>query len=135
MNEKGEYPTRLVIPATNFTATFSKLGYLRIKKMLDKAKVNYSRFTIVQASDLKEKLEEIGVNRDKLTIALIDAVNMYPSIKIKTIKKAVRYFTKGLTAATKKTTNLCLELIRLGMSSTLNYFGGYYYKYHGGGKK
>ena len=31
INEKGGFPTRLVIPATNFTATFSKLGYLGIK--------------------------------------------------------------------------------------------------------
>ena len=68
-------------------------------------------------------------------ISSINDVNMYLSIKLMKIKKAVIYFTKLLIAATKKTTNLCLELIRLGMSSTLNYFGGYYYKYHGGGKK
>eukprot|EP00957_Ditylum_brightwellii_P058811 4458778-Ditylum_brightwellii.AAC.1 len=29
--EDGSFPTRLMIPATNFTATFSKLGYLGIK--------------------------------------------------------------------------------------------------------
>ena len=32
INEKGESSTRLVIPATNFTATFYKIGYLRIKQ-------------------------------------------------------------------------------------------------------
>ena len=90
INEKGEFPTRLVIPTTNFTATFSKLGYLRIKKMLDKAKVNYSRFTIVQEYDLKEKLEKIGVNRDKGIIKSIDYVNMYLYIKTTTFKKWVR---------------------------------------------
>ena len=58
INEKGEFTTRLVIPATNFTTTFSKIGYLGIKRCLDKGKVNYSRFSIVQASDLKERLEE-----------------------------------------------------------------------------
>ena len=47
VNEKGEFPTRLVISATNFTATFSKIGYLRIKRCLDKRKVNYSRNYIV----------------------------------------------------------------------------------------
>ena len=57
INEKGEFPTRLVIPATNFTVTFSKIGYLGIKRCLDKGKVNYSRNSIVQASDLKETLE------------------------------------------------------------------------------
>ena len=57
INEKGELPTRLVIPVTNFTATFSKIGYLGIKRMLYKGKVNYSRVFVVQASDLKERLE------------------------------------------------------------------------------
>ena len=35
INKKGEFPTRLVIPATNFTATYSKIGYLGIKRCLD----------------------------------------------------------------------------------------------------
>ena len=50
INEKGGFPTRLVIPATNFTATFSKIVCLGIKRCLDKGKVNYSRDSIVQAS-------------------------------------------------------------------------------------
>ena len=39
ISEKREFPTRLVIPATNFTATFSNIGYLGIKRCLDKVKV------------------------------------------------------------------------------------------------
>ena len=50
----GSFPTRLVVPATNFTAGFPKLGYLGIKKILDTADVNYGKRNIVQASDLKE---------------------------------------------------------------------------------
>ena len=61
INENGEFPTRLVIPAKNFTATFSKISYLGIKRCPDKGKVNYSRNSIVQASDLKETLEETGL--------------------------------------------------------------------------
>ena len=57
---------------------------------------------------------------------------MYLSIKLSTIKKAVRLFTSKLTAATKKTFNLCLELIRFGMISTFISFDGDYYEYHGG---
>ena len=53
INKKGKLPTRLVIPAKTFTATFSKIGYLGIKKILDKAKVKYSHVSIIQASDLK----------------------------------------------------------------------------------
>ena len=53
INGKEGSPTRLVIPAMNFTETISKIGYLGIKRMLDKAKVNYSRVSNIQASDLK----------------------------------------------------------------------------------
>ena len=57
INKKGEFQTLLVISATNFNATFSKIAYLGIKRCLDKGKVNYSRFSILQASDQKERLE------------------------------------------------------------------------------
>eukprot|EP00957_Ditylum_brightwellii_P188018 14314084-Ditylum_brightwellii.AAC.1 len=33
-----EYLTWLVIPATNFTATFSKVGYMAIQQVLDRNK-------------------------------------------------------------------------------------------------
>ena len=119
----------MVIPATKFTATFSKIGYLGIKWMLDKGKLNYSRVSVVQASDLKERLEELKINRDEVKIASFDAINMYPLIKLSKIKKAVILFTRKLTAATKKTINLCLELIRFVMISTLISFNGEYYEY------
>ena len=57
---------------------------------------------------------------------------MYPSIKLATIIKEVRYFGRKLTAETKKTINLCLELIHLVMIFTLISFDGKYYEYHGG---
>ena len=40
--------------------------------------MNYSRNSIVQASDLKETLEEIGLNKEEVTITSVDAINMYP---------------------------------------------------------
>ena len=57
---------------------------------------------------------------------------MYQLIKLTTIRKSVRYFSRKLTKETKKTINLCLELIHFGMSSTLICFGVEYYTYHGG---
>ena len=132
INEKGEFPTRLVIPATKFIATFSNIVYLGIKWCLDKVKVNYSRNSIVQASNPKERLEEIALRREEVTITSVDAINMYPSIQLATIRKAVRYFARKLTRETKKTINLCLDLIHLGMRSTLISFDGKYYEYHGG---
>ena len=94
INNKEELPTRLVIPATKFTTTFSKVAYLGIKGCLDKVKVNYSQDSIVQASNLKERLKELGVKREEVMIASLDAINMYPSIKLATIRKAVRYLAR-----------------------------------------
>ena len=71
-----------------------------------KGEVIYSRVSIVQASDLKEILKELKINRDEATIALVDAIKICLSIKLSKIKKEVRLFVRKLTAATKKTINL-----------------------------
>ena len=71
--------------------------------MLDKGKFKYSHVSIVQASNLKERLEELKINRDKVTIASVDAINMCMSIKLLTIQKAVSFLARKLTTATKKT--------------------------------
>ena len=66
----------MVIPARNFTATFSKLGYLGIKRMLDKVKLKYSCVSILQIYDLKEIFEALETKRDGATISSVDAINM-----------------------------------------------------------
>lgn len=86
-----------MIPATNFTATFSKLGYLGIKRALDDNKANYSRFTIIQASNLKERLEDLEVQRSDVTMMLLDTENMYPSVRLKLIQKALTYYSCDLS--------------------------------------
>ena len=60
---------------------------------------------------------------------------MYPSIKLAKIRKVVSYFTRILTLETNKTINLILEIIHFGMRSTLIYFNGKHYEYHGGGRE
>ena len=77
----------------------------------------------------------MGLNKEELTITSVDAINMYPSIKLATIKKAVRFVARKLTSETKKTINLCLDLIQFGMSSNLVSFDGEYYEYHGGERR
>ena len=96
MSNMGKFPTRLVIPATNFSATFAKIGYLGVKNILEKNEINYTKFTIVQASQVKEVWDIIKGKRDEVTIASIDAVAMYPSIKSPLVKKAISYFTRNL---------------------------------------
>ena len=50
--------------------------------------MNYSRVTIVQVSNLREKLQEIGIKRDKVTTASIVAIEIYPSTKLEMIQNA-----------------------------------------------
>ena len=58
----------------------------------------------------------MGLKKEEATITSVDAINMYQSIKLATIKKAVIFFARKLTSEDKKTINLCLDLIQFGMS-------------------
>ena len=62
-DRNNNFPTRLVVPATNFTAAFPKIGYIGIKKIFDNGNVNYLRKTIIQASDLKESLVSLMITK------------------------------------------------------------------------
>ena len=53
-NTNGEFLSRLVIPETNFTPTFAKVAYLGLRSMLDNHQVDYKKYTIPQASQVKE---------------------------------------------------------------------------------
>ena len=125
----GEFTTRLVIQATNFSATFEKIGYLGLKNILEKNDINYTKFTIVQASQVKVEWEILNWKGNEVTIASIDAVAIYPSIKFTLVKKAISYFTRNLPKSQQPTVKLCLKLIAFGMSSTLLKFEEKYYEY------
>ena len=68
------------------------------------------------------------LRKEEVTISSVDAIKMYPSSKLATIEKAVRFFARKLTSEVKKTINLCLDLIQFGMSLTLISFEGEYYE-------
>jgi hypothetical protein len=122
MNNKGEYVTRLIVPTTNFTAAFPKVGYLGINFFYQNG-IDYSGSTITQASQLKATLKKLIIMKDKVTIISFEAVRMYPSIKYKFIKKAVRYFAGDLNVETQGRIETCLEIIKFGMGNTLLTFG------------
>ena len=115
----GEFPDRLVIPATKFSDHFATVGYLGLKNILEKNEINDTKFTIVQESQVNEEWEVWGWKRNEVTIASIDAVAMYPSIEFPLVKKAISYFTRNLPKSQQSTVKLCLKLIAFGMSSTL----------------
>eukprot|EP00957_Ditylum_brightwellii_P032814 2487569-Ditylum_brightwellii.AAC.1 len=131
LKSDGNFPTWLVIPTTNFTATFSKIGYMGIKGTLDEHKVNYSKHTIIQASDLKHYLEVLHLTADKVTLMSLDIDNMYPSIRVKLIQKAMDYCTSNLPISARKAAQKCMEIVKFGMKSMLIRFRDKYYKYNG----
>ena len=106
LDKTGNFPTRLVVPATNFTSSFPKAGYLGIKKIFDDNEVNYMERTIIQASDLKEELEKLGITSNNTTIVSIDAEAYYPSIKLKLVRKAIHHFSRGLKREDRTTIEL-----------------------------
>eukprot|EP00957_Ditylum_brightwellii_P051359 3895283-Ditylum_brightwellii.AAC.1 len=61
---------------------FLKLGYMGIKRVLDEHKVEYVEHTIIQSLDLKTKLERWGLQREEVTMMLLDIVNIYPSVRV-----------------------------------------------------
>ena len=129
----GNFDTRLVVPATNFTAGFSKISYMGIKKLLDKNNVWYGKHNIVQAVDLKEELEFFSdeIKKGQSTIISINAEAMYPSIKYGLIEKAIWFYARDLSDDEKETIKNCLQLLKFGMSTTLLSFCDKYYLYDG----
>ena len=76
---------------------------------------------------MKKELESLPLREDNCTIISIDVVNMYPSVRISLIKRAVKYFTKDLEREDKLKINDFLKMIEFGMNSTLITFQGKYY--------
>eukprot|EP00957_Ditylum_brightwellii_P154959 11795097-Ditylum_brightwellii.AAC.1 len=91
----------------NFTAIFSKIGYMGIKWGLDKHKVEYMKHTIIQSLDLKRKLEKLGLKGKEVALMLLDIVNMYPYVRVKLIKKELQRIKLEIT------------MVQFGMKNTL----------------
>jgi hypothetical protein len=87
--------------------------------------------TIIQASDLKEKLEKLHLSTHNCTIISIDADNNYPSVQFKLVRKAVHYYSQHLDNDVKETIDACSSMICFGMKSTLFTFQDKYYEYDG----
>ena len=69
----------------------------------------------MQASSLKEYLEELSINKSKYSITLIHIVNFYPSVSYKMIEWAVQFFEKRLLKDEKKKLKTSLEIVKIRM--------------------
>eukprot|EP00957_Ditylum_brightwellii_P102283 7797420-Ditylum_brightwellii.AAC.1 len=65
---------------------------------------------------------------------LLDIVSMYPSIQVKLIKKALKYYAKDLLTEARETIDMCMDIAQFGMKSTLIQFKGCYFIYQGAAK-
>ena len=128
---EGNFPTRLIVPATNFTAAFPKFGYLGIKAIFKKEGLIYDKKTIIQASDLKNDIEKLDLKKNSTTTISLDAVAMYPSITFAMVKRAIKFYALKLKKCDKDTIKQCLEMIKFGMGNTLITFIDKYYEYGG----
>ena len=75
----GDYPSRLVVPARNFTAGFPHVWQRGITALPKTNKVNYKRKTIKQASNTKEDLEKLKIKKPENSVVTLDVEAMYPS--------------------------------------------------------
>jgi hypothetical protein len=62
INDDGNYPTRLVVPATNFTLAFSKLGNIGIKKIMGD---ELQQENNCSSLSFKLQIESLGIRKDK----------------------------------------------------------------------
>ena len=129
----GDYPTQFVIPASNFVSPFANLGYRGIKAIFDSNKVSYQSKMILNAYDLKCKLEKLKVSVRRHMVVSLDIKDFYPSVRFSLIAKAVWFFGRGLSIEDRSRLNVCLKLIQFGMSHTLLMFKNAYYEHRGHG--
>ena len=126
MDEK--FPTRLVVPATDFGSGIGDTAYKGIKFIMDKNEINYKQKTIIQASDLKDKLEGLGIKNNEHTIVSMDIEVMYPSVSFRMVEKAVVFFLKDCPEEDKQLARRCLDMLKFGMGNTLITFEGKYWE-------
>ena len=72
------------------------VGHMGIHKTFDSFGIIHGERTIIQASNLKNKIERMGINNEISTIASVGAVAMYPCMKYKLIEQAVKYYAPSL---------------------------------------
>ena len=118
----GKYPTRLVVPVTNFTSGFPHVGMQGIKGIFEEQKIEFEERTTLNIDELVTDLDGLGICKQRHGVVSIDAEKMYPSIKFEMINKAVEYFMQEISEEEKKRVQSCLKMIKYGMSTTFIHF-------------
>eukprot|EP00957_Ditylum_brightwellii_P066290 5031842-Ditylum_brightwellii.AAC.1 len=64
----------------------------------------------------------------------LDIKNMYPSVRVKLIKKALDFYSRSLSPVDKRKIKLGMEMIQFRMKNTLVSFRDKYFNYKGTAK-
>jgi hypothetical protein len=107
------------------------MGYLAIKRIFEDNNIPFMKRIIINASDLKQKLETLNLNSANSTIVSIDAEDYYPSVHFKLVRKAAEFYSSSLSIDNPHVIRRCLDMIAFGMSLTLFTFQDVYYEYDG----
>eukprot|EP00957_Ditylum_brightwellii_P069757 5297252-Ditylum_brightwellii.AAC.1 len=66
-----------------------------------------------------EKLESLNLTKDNVTLMSLDIKNMYPSVCVKLIKKALEFYSSSLSPVDTRKIKLGMKMIQFGMKNTL----------------
>ena len=129
----GQYPTRLVLPATGFNSMFAKVGYKAIKHIFDMRNVGYGSRTILNAAHLKSRLEQMDIRHSTCSIFSLDIVDFYPSITFDLVKQAITFYSSQvhLTQDDQTVISHSLDLIAHALEGQYFTFHDKYYRYGG----
>lgn len=116
---------------------FAKVAYKAIKEIFDSHEggsgVGYGKGTIVNAFDLKSKLERLNLKQSRCTIFSLDIQDFYPSITFDLVKKAILFYQNQvhLDDDKKRIVDMSLEMIEHSMKKQFFTFHDKYYHYSG----
>jgi hypothetical protein len=102
---------------------------LAIKSIFDANDINPMKRTIVQSSHLKVQLEQLNLKADGCTIASLDIINMYPSIKHRLIRQAINHYCADINEEEQEVIDAALEMQQFSMGNTIITFRDKYYEY------
>jgi len=100
---------------------------------MDDNEVCYMSKTTIQASDLKENLENQGITCNNSTTVSTDTEYFCPWARLKLVSKAVYPFSKELSEEDQIIIEHSLDLIKFGMQPTLLAFVTKCYEHDGDG--
>jgi hypothetical protein len=84
---------------------------------MNKADINYSSKTIVQASHLKLQIKSLAIRKDKHTLFSLDIEAFYPLVMYGLLERAIKFFSSLLGEKKKAKTKECLNCIWNGQYS------------------